>query len=93
MEEEPIVGAMYEEAEGRRFTVLSFDEDEATIEVEYEDGTVEGMDLDAWYELEAQQVESDDDEEVDDDYADDESDDEDDLDEDEDDLDEEEEER
>jgi hypothetical protein len=92
MEEEPIVGAMYEEAEGRRFTVLSFDEDEATIEVEYEDGTVEGMDLDAWYELEAQQVESDD-EDADEDYVDEEPDDEDDLDEDEDDLDEEEEER
>jgi hypothetical protein len=86
MEEEPIVGAVYEDAEGRSFEVLSFDEDEATIEIEYEDGTVEEMDLDAWYELDVQQVESDDDD-LDDDQEDDELDDEDDVDEDEDDLD------
>jgi hypothetical protein len=91
MEEEPIVGAAYEDAEGRRFTVLSFDEDEAMIEVEYEDGAVEGMDLDAWYELDVHQVESDD-EDAEDDYTDEAPEEDDDLDEDEDDLDEEEEE-
>jgi hypothetical protein len=93
MEEEPIVGAVYEDAEGRTFEVLSFDEDDATIEVEYEDGTVEEMDLDAWYELDVQQVESEDDDDLDDDYVDEEPDDEDDLDEDDEDVDDEEDEQ
>jgi hypothetical protein len=82
MEEEPIVGAVYEDAEGRSFEVLSFDEDEATIQIKYEDGTVEDMDLDAWYELDVQQVETDD-EDLDDDVVG-ELDDEDEVDEDED---------
>lgn len=81
MEEEPIVGAVYEGAEGRTFEVLSFDVDEATIEIEYEDGTLEEMDLDAWYELDVQQVESED-EDLDDDCVDDEPEDEDDEDDD-----------
>jgi hypothetical protein len=61
MEEEPIVGAVYEDADGRAFEVIDFDEDEATVEIEYEDGTVEELDLDAWYDLDVQRVESDED--------------------------------
>lgn len=51
MEEEPVVGAMYEDEDGLAFEVLSFDEDEGTIEVQYEDGEVSEIDIDAWYEM------------------------------------------
>ena len=86
IEEEPIVGAVYENEEGRSFEVISFDEDLGTIEVQYEDETVEEIDLDAWYEMELKRVaalekgkDSDEDEDVEDkdenDYDDDDEDD------------------
>ena len=56
MEEEPVIGAMYEDEEGLAFEVLSFDEDEGTIEVQYEDGEVGEIDIDAWYEMDLQQL-------------------------------------
>lgn len=56
MEEEPVVGAIYEDPDGLAFEVLSFDEDDGTIEVQYEDGEVGEIDIDAWYEMELQQV-------------------------------------
>jgi hypothetical protein len=58
MEEEPVVGAIYEDQDGLAFEVLSFDEDDGTIEVQYEDGEVGEIDIDAWYEMELQQVRS-----------------------------------
>jgi hypothetical protein len=68
MEEEPVVGAMYEDEEGLAFEVLSFDEDDGIVEVQYEDGEVSEIDIDSWYELDLQQLKSatwkDDDEEV-----------------------------
>jgi len=91
MHEEPVVGAFYEnlEEDGRTFEVLAFDENVGTIEVQYKDGTTGEIDLDDWYGMDLEQLESD--EEDDDDVADDEADDDTDLDEDEDeDLDEEE---
>jgi hypothetical protein len=58
MEEEPVVGAMYEDEDGLAFEVLAFDEDEGTIEVQYEDGKVSEIDIDAWYEMELQRLKS-----------------------------------
>lgn len=58
MDEEPVVGAMYEDEDGLAFEVLSFDEDEGTIEVQYEDGEVSEIDIDAWYEMDLQQLKS-----------------------------------
>ncbi len=58
MEEEPIVGAIYEDEDGLAFEVLSFDEDEGTIEVQYEDGEVSEIDIDTWYEMDLQQLKS-----------------------------------
>ena len=58
MEEEPVVGAIYEDPEGLAFEVVSFDEDDGTIEVQYEDGEVGEIDIDAWYEMELQQLRS-----------------------------------
>ncbi len=92
IEEEPIVGATYEDEEGRTFEVLAFDEDEGTIEVQYEDETVKQLDLDIWYETELKRIASpkneksaDDDDELEDDADDfdDEDEDDDDFDDDE----------
>ena len=84
IEEEPIVGATYEDEEGRSFKVTSFDEDEGAIEIQFEDETVNEMDLDAWYEMELKRVATPKAEDTDDDDEDVEEEDEDDLDEDED---------
>ena len=58
MEEEPVVGAMYEDEDGLAFEVLSFDEDDGIIEVQYEDGEVSEIDIDSWYELDLQKLKS-----------------------------------
>lgn len=58
MEEEPVVGAVYEDTEGRTFTVVGFDADEGTIEIEYESGTAEQLDIDSWYELDLEMISS-----------------------------------
>ena len=96
IEEEPIVGAAYEDEEGRSFKVIAFDEDVGTIEVQYEDETVHEIDIDAWYEMELKRVasiedgkKSEDDEDYEDNAVDedgDEEDDEDDLDDDDEEL-------
>jgi hypothetical protein len=58
IEEEPVVGAVYENEEGRSFEVIAFDVDEGTIEVQYEDETMNEIDIDAWYEMELKRVAS-----------------------------------
>ena len=58
MEEDPEVGAVYEDAEGKTFEVRAFDENEGTVQLEYADGTLETIDLDAWYELDLTLLES-----------------------------------
>ncbi len=58
MEEEPVIGAMYEDEDGLAFEVVSFDEDEGIIEVQYEDGEVSEIDIDSWYELDLQKLKS-----------------------------------
>jgi len=56
MEEEPVVGAMYEDPEGRSFEILALNEDDGTIEIQYDDGAVDEIDIDAWYEMDLQPV-------------------------------------
>lgn len=66
MQEEPIIGAQYEDADGLTFEVTDFDVDEGVINVRYADDSVSEIDIDAWYELELRQCKADDaeDEEV-----------------------------
>jgi len=96
---EPVVGQWYENLEENEvFQVLSVDPDEELIEIQYENGDMEEIDLDAWQEMDLDQVEepegwsgADDEEEEDDDFdldEDEEDDDEWDDDEDDDDFDE-----
>jgi len=90
----PVPGKWYENREEEEtFRVLSVDEDDELVEIEYLDGEIEELDLDTWHELDLEPTEepegwSDDaDEDEDDDDFDDEDEDED-LDDDEDDDDE-----
>jgi hypothetical protein len=103
---EPVKGQWYENLEeDDSFRVLSVDEDAELVEIEYLDGDIEEMDLDAWHEMDLERIpepegwaaaEKDDEEEEkadDDEDEDDDWDDEDDEDDDEDDLDEDEDDR
>jgi hypothetical protein len=97
---EPVPGQWYQNVEEEEsFRVLSVDEDSERLEIEYLDGDIEEIDLEAWREMDLERIEepegwseSDDEEaEGDDDWdeEDEEDDDDDDWDEDEDDVDDE----
>src|ERR1700756_5486140 len=94
---EPVPGQWYENLEEEEpFRVLTMDEDSELVEIEYLDGDIEELDVEAWHEMDLERIDepegwSDDDEEADEDEEWDEEDDEDDddLDDDEEDGDEE----
>jgi hypothetical protein len=98
---DPVQGQWYEDLEENEvFRVLSVDPDEEIIEVQYENGDIEEIDLDTWHELDLEHAEEpegwasddedDEDEEEEDDEDDwDEDEDDDDWDDDDDDLDDE----
>jgi len=90
MDLEPLVGATYEDSEGRSFQVVDFDENEAIVKLRYGDESVEEIDLDAWYEMDLELISSPEDEEEDEDADYEESEEEYDEDEEEEDLDEDE---
>ena len=66
---EPVRGQWYENLEEEeQFRVLSVDEDSELIEIEYLDGDIEELDLEAWHEMDLERIDepegwSDDDEE------------------------------
>ena len=102
-EHTPVPGKWYEnKEEDETFRVLSVDEDDELVEIEYLDGEIEELDIDTWHELDLELTEepegwsdeADDDEEEEDEEFDEEDEDDDDLDDDDedDDLDDEEEE-
>jgi hypothetical protein len=81
---EPVKGQWYENVEeDETFRVLSVDEDAELVEIEYLDGDIEELDLDAWHEMDLERIEEpegwadddDDDEEKEDDDLDDDDDD------------------
>ena len=49
---QPRVGAWYKGEGGGLFEIVAIDEDDATIEIQHFDGTVEEMDMDAWFDAE-----------------------------------------
>ena len=87
---EPVPGQWYENLEEEEsFRVLSVDEDSELIEIEYLDGDIEEIDLEAWHEMDLEHTqepegwsESEDDEDEDEDEDDEDFDDDDDEDED-----------
>ena len=100
---EPVRGQWYENVEeDETFRVLSVDEDADLVEIEYLDGDIEELDIDAWHEMDleripepegwaAEQEEGEEDDEDEDEDEDDEDDWDEDDDEDDEDLDDEEE--
>jgi hypothetical protein len=91
---EPVAGQWYENLEEEEsFRVLSVDEDSELVEIEYLDGDIEEIDIEAWHEMDLEHTqepegwsepEEDEEEEDDEDDFDDDDDDEDDDDDDED---------
>ena len=55
---EPAVGQWYENVEeDETFRVLTVNEDSETVEIEYLDGDIEEMDIEAWHEMDLEQTE------------------------------------
>lgn len=87
---EPVKGQWYENVEDdETFRVISVDEDAELVEIEYLDGDIEELDLDAWHEMDLERIEEpegwaaqDDEDEEDDEDEDDEDEDDDDWDDD-----------
>ena len=79
---EPVPGQWYENLEEEEsFRVLSVDEDSERLEIEYLDGDIEEIDLEAWREMDLERIEepegwseSDDEDADDDDWDEDEDD-------------------
>ena len=103
---DPVPGQWYENTdEEETFQVLKVDEDSELIEIQYLDGDIEELDLEAWAEMDLEKVEEpegwsgsegddeDEDEDVDEDEDDDDLDEDDDEDEDDDDWDDDDDER
>ncbi|HEY1492131.1 MAG TPA: DUF6763 family protein [Steroidobacteraceae bacterium] len=92
---EPVRGQWYQNVEEEeQFRVLTVDEDSELVEIEYLDGDIEELDIEAWHEMDLERIEQpegwsesdeDDDEDDEDDWDDEDDEDDDDLDEDEDD--------
>jgi hypothetical protein len=56
-EYEPVAGQWYENSEeNESFRVLSVDEDQELIEIEYLDGDIEEIDLDTWQEMDLEKI-------------------------------------
>lgn len=54
---DPVKGQWYEDLEENEiFRVLSVDPDEEIVEVQYENGDIEEMDLDTWHELDLERA-------------------------------------
>ena len=89
---EPVPSQWYENVEEEEsFRVLSVDEDSELIEIEYLDGDIEELDLEAWHEMDLERIEQpegwseSDDEDEDEEWDEEDDEDEDDLDDDDDD--------
>ena len=74
---DPVKGQWFEDLEENEiFLVLSVDPDTELVEIQYENGDIEEIDLDTWHELDLERTTepegwaSADDEDMDDDYSD-----------------------
>lgn len=57
----PIIGNWYRHENGDIFEVVALDEKDGTVEIQYYDGTIEELDIDAWEQLEIEESEPPDD--------------------------------
>jgi hypothetical protein len=54
----PTVGSWYRHENGELFEVVAIDEDDATAEIQYFDGTIEELDFDTWEEMQIEEAEA-----------------------------------
>ena len=47
----PVIGNWYRDVTAEIFEIVAMDEDDATIEIQHFDGTIEEIDLDTWNDL------------------------------------------
>lgn len=53
----PSIGSWYRDATGAMFEVVAVDEDDATVEIQHFDGTIEELDLGDWFDVAMETVE------------------------------------
>jgi hypothetical protein len=53
----PIIGNWYRHENGEIFEVVALDPDDATVEIQYFDGTIEEIDTDSWEQMEIEEAE------------------------------------
>lgn len=59
IQQPPSVSQWYKHQDkGQEFQVVSVDEDEGTVEIQHFDGDVEELDMDTWYEMEIEPIET-----------------------------------
>ncbi|QOJ32725.1 MAG: hypothetical protein HRU81_11705 [Gammaproteobacteria bacterium] len=57
----PVVGNWYKHENGDLFEVVALDTTDATVEIQYYDGTIEELDFDSWQEMAIEEAEAPDD--------------------------------
>lgn len=57
LSEPPIVGDWYMLPRGESFEVVAYDQEEETVAIQYFDGAVDELELEAWLELSAKPIE------------------------------------
>jgi len=56
---DPMVGNWYRHLDkGQKFEVVALDEDHGTVEIQHFDGDLEEIDIDTWYQMEIETIES-----------------------------------
>lgn len=53
----PVIGNWYRHENGETFEVVALDADDATVEIQYFDGTIEELEFDAWEQMEIEEAE------------------------------------
>jgi hypothetical protein len=52
----PVIGNWYKHENGEIFEIVALDSDDATVEIQYFDGTIEELDFEAWGEMEIEEA-------------------------------------
>lgn len=52
----PTIGNWYRMENGETFEVVAMDRDDATVEIQYFDGTIEELDFDSWEQMEMEEA-------------------------------------
>jgi hypothetical protein len=53
----PVIGNWYRHENGEIFEVVALDADDATVEIQYFDGTIEEIEFDSWEQMEIEEAE------------------------------------